>query len=269
MKKIAMTLLLSVTLLVAGCSDKVVNESDMSQEQLLEEIFNGISGYESIQSDIFLDQLIEPENELEHRRKTEIVTKLTRNPFTMHQTVAMDLGGGEEGLMEDESYMVGDGIYSKVTEDAEGNPMEGWAHIPYDVEEVGAQKEVIADFRPLIEISEKISVEEKGDDYLLTVLTSAKEDQDFINQMAATNIGDFIPLDYAEEIDGEQVNIELVVDQKTKQLKEYVLDTKATVVFQDGVEKITQRVENKLSNMNELEPIQIPKEVTEQVIEMD
>jgi|GEM_PF-1682174 len=182
---------------------------------------------------------------------------ITHNPDAMHFNMSMTFPGMsmdyEMYIKEKEAYMSMFGEWVRL--DSEELGIESFDQL---------NKE---EMEKLERFSDDFKMTEKNDQYVLTL--SAKGDQynELVRSLVESSMEDFTGESETaiEDIKVNSINMEIHIDKKsffmTKQ------KVKADLVV-DG-EKMTLDGEFKISNINKVQPIEIPQEVKDNAVEMD
>ncbi len=266
-KKWMLVIVLSLSFLLGACGSKTTDAE--KNKEIFSDMMEVMATYKSLYSTIYVDQLMKESDELEEKQiKTKANIHLTKEPFTLHQTIEIDTGKGKSDVAEEEVYITEEGMFV--------DSGEGWVKLPAELHEIlmasGDNVHAEVDLEMFKTVAPKMTLEEKVDEYILSYKTKDKDqDELLMKHTAALSIAGRFQLEEEvafDHVDVEYLKVEFYIDKETKQLKFYNLDLEMQLTYEDLDLHMVQHTESELTKMNELEPVQVPEEILKNAEEL-
>ncbi|HEY9581437.1 MAG TPA: DUF6612 family protein [Savagea sp.] len=254
----------SVLFIISACS------STGDQEEVFDKMLQKIDTYESMHTKIYLDQYMKENDELEERQlRTLSNIALTREPFTMHQTINVDAGKGEDAVSNEEIYITEQGMFVQSEDE--------WIQFPPEMHEMmignGNEFHTIIDLEVFQDVLKEMKIEETGKQYILRFSTTdQKKHDDLMRLIAASSVAGQFQMEEAMAFDAltvDRLRLELYVDKETYDLNMYNLDLEFDLTFEDIVLSMVQHTETEITEMNKIEPIETPQDVLDNAVDFE
>lgn len=249
MRKTIVLLLLAGLLLLAACGE---DKEQLNVSEVLEQAIQTNADLESYSTDMKIDTEV-----MEMEMTIEGSADITHNPDTLYLDMAMGMAGIS---MDIETYVVGEEVYMSMFGE--------W--LIMDDEEMGLdnfdqlnQEELdkLESFVDQFEMTEEDGV------YVLRLAGEGEEFEELIEPYLDATMGDLAMDVSLEEEDFSDLSIsnfetEMRVDKETMLVQSQTVQAE----FEMDGEAYQVNAEVTMSNMNEVEPIEIPEEVKESAV---
>lgn len=247
MKRLLFLFVFASLMVLAACGSK-----PQTAEELLD---SAIEANEELDSYSF-EMMMEAES-MGTTMKIEATGDVTYEPNVMHMKMSMGLIGI---TLDVETYITDDDMYMQMFGE--------WIRIEEDEVELDAIDEMVSDqLDDLDEFINEFEFKEEDDAYVLTLTSSGEEFIDYLESYLSTlEMGadaDLLDDDFASTVNS--IDMEMKFDKETFLLTSQTIDME----FDEDGETLDAHVEIMLSNMNEIDPIEIPEEVKENAVSED
>lgn len=285
MKKWSM--LLAVTTLSFGlvaCNETATPTSNTKDEQTsnltLQEVFNkSLEQSESIKSlsaKIDMTQLIEvPSQEISMETNSKMDMDMVIEPLSLYQkgTTKMTMPGmplsEQTDDMEMESYMTEQGFYMFDSMSSQ------WTKLPSDMyEQIMSMSQKQADpakqLKDLEAFKSDFTFEQTDSSYVLKLAASGEKFNELIQKQLGNTMPDMMveEQELLKEMNIEKVNYEIFIDKGTFNITALNMMMDMTMVVEGEEMKLAQNLKSTYNKYNEVEKIEIPKEIIENAQEM-
>lgn len=231
---------------------------------------------ESAEIEVELDQAIDFEDETMETSSTFTIL-MTTDPFAMHQkgTTSMAFGPDDVEEMDIEMYMTDEDMY--FYEGFSGQWMNIGSEMSELLGELGSlddQQDPYEQLKMFEDHIEHFSIDTSNDEYILSLTLDAESfDETFkaiIEDTMSDNLvmifeeaGDFDPF---EHMDINALAYKITLDKETLQLKGYDMQMDMTITEDGESATISQEVRSVYSNINGVDPIEIPQDVIDEAV---
>ncbi len=260
-----LSMLALVTILISGCQNGAPNPAEMLENTL--EAVNDANSY-VFEMEIIQDMRGDENGDLQ----TETITsgQVIIDPMSME----MEMQTGAAGMeMEMKMYLVDDTIYMLV-------PFMGWVSVGVDDPEGHLLEQSYEDpleyVDKLREVdSDSITLEEEGDNYVLTYEDANGELADLLQAEMDEQLGlglmddPEFPEDDLDEIEFSDVAFNLVVDRGTYLPREYNLSFAFTMNMMGETVGMDQEMNVKFFDFGTVDEISVPDEAREEAVPFD
>lgn len=250
---------------LAACSE--------SAEEVYTRALEAAEKMESAEVSTVLNQEISMANEGKVTIESDMEGSVVLEPLAMHQKgkMAMSLEGEESLNMDTEIYLVDDEMYvfesltnQWIKADSSLIPIET---LTADQPNVTEQLKMVEDYIQDLEFEEK-------DNEFIFKLTADGEDfkkltqqmlEEYLPEDITNEIGDLSTL--LEEMDIKKLSVEMVLDNKTYDLKKYNLVMEMTMNVEGEEISIIQNVKSTYKKINTIDKIEVPQEVKDDAVD--
>ncbi|GAA0314879.1 hypothetical protein GCM10008967_01730 [Bacillus carboniphilus] len=253
MKKFSLVLiglLITVTLAACGTGGK------LDKSQVLSKSIEASKSIESYSVEMNMDV-----DMMDMKQKISATGDLTHNPDTMHLNMSM----GMEGMTLDmETYVNGEEAYmSMFGEWIKMNPEEMGLS---DFDQLSQEE-----MEKLAQFEDKFEMTEEDGEYVLSLSGNDEAYNVLIEEYVLSSLGDFSGDPYMEEmlesISIQKLDLVIHIDKKTFFQTAQSFDIELEMVEEELTTPIKIKGEFTTSNLNKVEPIEIPTEVKENAVE--
>lgn len=202
--------------------------------------------------------------------------QMTMDPLAIYQKGNTKMMiDGEAGMpeMEIEMYMIDDGIY--LYSDQLGN----WVKMDNAAMDAvnamaGEQPDPSEQLKMLEEYTDELSFEQSDNEFILKLNADGEKFNDLVQEM----IEDFLPpemMDAMGEEDQEalenmtmnSVSYEIFIDKESFDMNAFTMDMDMTMEAEGEALHIVQNMESDYSNINNVDPIEVPEDVKDGAVE--
>ncbi|MCF3944225.1 DUF4367 domain-containing protein [Oceanobacillus alkalisoli] len=249
MKKTIVLLLLASLLLLAACGE---DKEQLNVSEVLEQAIQANADLESYSTDMKIDTEV-----MEMEMTIEGSADITHNPDTLYLDMAMGMAGIS---MDIETYVVGEEVYMSMFGE--------W--LIMDDEEMGLDNFDQLNQEELDKLEsfvDQFEMTEEDEVYVLRLAGEGEEFEKLIEPYLDATMGDLAMDVSLEEEDFSDLSIsnfetEMKVDKETMLVQSQTVQAE----FEMDGEAYQVNAEVTMSNMNEVEPIEIPEEVKESAV---
>lgn len=245
------------------------NKSELTLQdvfQKAQEVANNVNG---MHIDMDMKQSIATsESGEEITSLVKIDMDLVHDPLSMYQLMDMDMG--DFGTVETELYLSEEGMFMK---NPEG---DGWMKFPTEgldelVEMVDAGPETTIDYDMLEEFIDEFTFEQNDEHYILKLQASGDKFNKLMREeLASSDMMNMLSedeLDVLENMKTHQLDYEIWIDKETYETTAFELIIDVEMNAMEEVVRIKQDAKAKMSQINEIEEIEIPQEVIENAVQ--
>ena len=248
MRKTVVLLMIAGLLLLAACGE---DKEPLTEGEVLEQAVQANADLESYTTDMKIDtEMMDMEVSIEG------TADVTHNPDTLYLDMTMGMAGIS---MDVETYIVGEEVYMSMfgewfIMDEEEMGLENFDQLNED------------ELEKLEAFAEQFEMTEKEDQYILTLAGEGEDFEELIEPYLDTSMGDL-----AMDIDLEEDLSDLIINSFETEMKvdkESMLIQSQTVQAEFEMDGETYQVtaEATMSNVNEVEPIEVPEAVKENAV---
>lgn len=254
---------------LAACSTPAEPKTDTEKvsKMTAQEVFDKAtvaSGEQtSMSADMNIAQLIEvPGQDLTMNSKIKMDMDMIIDPLSMYQKMDVDMG--EQGAMAMEIYMTEEGFFMNDPES------DQWMKLPGEMYEdmlgeVGSADPTL-DMTMFQEFVEDFKFEQTDDEYILKLSASGDKFSKLFKEIAMDNLPSGVDAnveaaELMENINVTSLEYEIFIDKKTFYTNAFNMKMDMTMLVEGEEMRIDQKVNAKLSKINEIDKIEIPQEV--------
>ncbi|WP_203248192.1 DUF6612 family protein [Sporosarcina beigongshangi] len=245
--------------------------SGLTAQEVFEKATEASAEQVSMHATMNINQLMEiPGQEGTMNSKIKMDMDMVVDPLAMYQKMDVDMG--EQGVTEMEIYMTEEGFFMN-------DPMSGqWLKLPAEMyEDLLAQAgsaDPTLDMNMFKEFVEDFKFEQTDDEYILKLSASGEKFSKLFKEIAMENLPADVDAsaeaaELMENIEMKSLEYEIYIDKKTFYTNAFnmKMDMKMQV---DGEEmRIDQKVNAKLSKINEIDKIEIPQEILDNALDIN
>lgn len=193
---------------------------------------------------------------------------VVQDPLSMYQLMDMDMG--DFGKVETELYLSEEGMFMKSPEG------DGWMKFPAEgldelVEMVDAGPETTIDYDALQEFIDEFTFEQSDEHYILKLQASGDQFNKLMREeLASSDMMNMLSEDELEVLENmktHQLDYEIFIDKETFETTAFELILDVEMSAMEEVVRIQQDVKAQMSQINEIEEIEIPQEVIENAVQ--
>ncbi|WP_342506818.1 DUF6612 family protein [Sporosarcina sp. FSL K6-2383] len=245
--------------------------SGLTAQEVFEKATAASAEQTSMHATMNIAQLIEmPGQDLPMNSKIKMDMDMVIDPLAMYQKMDVDMG--EQGAMAMEMYMTEEGFFTN-------DPMSGqWMKLPGEMYEdllgeVGSADPTL-DMTMFNEFVEDFKFEQTDDEYILKLSASGDKFSQLFKEIAMENLpaGVDANAEAAELMDNVEVKsleYEIFIDKKTFYTNAFNMKMDMTMLIEGEEMRLDQKVNAKLSEINEIDKIEIPQEVLENALDIN
>ncbi|MFS0672165.1 DUF6612 family protein [Ornithinibacillus sp. 179-J 7C1 HS] len=270
MKKwILATFLVTVSFGLVACSENA--------EDVFTKALEASEAMESAEVSMKLDQELSMGEEGSITIASDMEGSVINDPLAMHQKGTMSMGMNMQGMesevpldMETEIYLVEDEMY--MFESLTGQWIKADSSV-IPIETLTAnQPDVSEQLKMMEKYVEDFEFEAVDEEYVFKLTAdgegfkelSQEMLEDYLPQELTAELGDISQL--LEDMEIKTLYIELVIDNKTYDLKEYNMDMEMSMTVEGETVDIVQHVESEYKNINTIDSIEVPQEVKDSAV---
>lgn len=247
-KRIFPILIILISITLAACG----TNKTLTKSEVLTEASEAVANLKSYSIDMILNV-----NMMDTETKIEGTGDITHNPDTMHMTMAMGMPGMsmdfETYVNEDEAFMSMFGEWFTMSKEELG--LESFDQL---------NKEQMDE---LARLSDKFEMTEQNNMYVLTLSGEGEEYSKILQPFIESSMGDFLDepiiIDEMPNILVNSIDIELQIDKKT------MIMMAQSIIADIDVDGEPMKLDGQftISNINEVQPVEIPAEVRENAVD--
>lgn len=218
-----------------------------------------------------IDQLIEiPSQDLTMNSKINMDMDMIIDPLAMYQKMDVDMG--EQGAMKMEVYMTEEGFFMNESESGQ------WIKLPSEMYEellgeVGSADPTL-DMSMFKEFVEDFKFEQTDDEYILKLSASGDKFSKLFKELAMENLPAGVDAnaeaaELMENIEVTSLEYEIFIDKKTFYTNAFNMKMDMTMVVDGEEMRLDQKIDAKLSKINEIDKIEIPQEVLDNALDIN
>lgn len=255
-----------------GKTEEVENESTMTAQEVYQKSLEVSEEQKSMHAKMDIEQTINvPSEEFEMNSEIKMEMDMVIDPVEMYQKMTMDMG--EEGSMDIEMYMTGDGFYMNDPESGQ------WIKLPSDmyedmIGEMSGGADPTLDMEMFKEFIEDFKFEQTEDEYILILSASGDKFTGLLKEIAQDNIPAGLEMseEETELMENMKVNsleFEIFIDKESFYTNAFNMDMDMTMNVEGQEMNIVQKVKADISKINEIGKIEIPQEVLDNAIDIN
>lgn len=268
-----------LAMLLVACSDTAdvkpgtdaANKSDLTIEEVFEKAQKASDEVESMQADMDIQQNMTSEAiGIDMDTDIKMMSKMIKEPRSLHEVMEVGLSEGDIDSMKTELYMTEEDLFMK-------EPMsDDWINLPLDMfEEISASMGVGADptlnLSSLEEFVESFTFEQNDEQYILNLTGSGDEFKELmLEELASSGITAGMGEDETEIVNQmviHQLDYEVFIDKETFHTTAFNLSMDMEMGEEGEQIRIAQNVKSKISQINDIEKIEIPKDVLDSAVQ--
>lgn len=245
--------------------------SGMTAQEVFDKATEASAEQTSMQAAMNINQLIEiPSQDLTINSKIKMDMDMIIDPLAMHQNMDVDMG--EQGVMAMEVYMTEEGFY--MNESGSGQ----WIKMPAEMYEdllgeVGSADPTL-DMNMFNGFVEDFKFEQTDDEYILKLSASGNKFSKLFKEIAMENLPAGVDpnaevAELMENIEVKSLEYEIFIDKKTFYTNAFNMKMDMTMVVEGEEMRLDQKINAKLSKINEIEAIKIPQEVLDNALDIN
>ncbi|PIC65051.1 hypothetical protein CSV79_03730 [Sporosarcina sp. P13] len=251
---------------ITGEKEEVVVKSDLTAADVMKKASAAVEAQQSMHSEMVMKQTMEMDGET-HEIHSTIDMDMILEPLAMRQTMIMKMDGEDMAI---EQFMTVDGFFMK-------DPQSGqWMKFPGDMYEqitgqIADSQSTAVDFTMYEQFADDFKFEQTNDEYILSLKGSGEKFTTLLKDIMEQNMPagmDESELDTVSQIDVESLAIEFTIDKKTFFTKNFDIDMVMTIDEEGQKVKIDQNIIGTMSKINEIDEINVPKEVIDNAADM-
>lgn len=287
MKKWLLVLVAGVMAIVlAACNDTAEptegtneeNESEMTAEEVYQKALDASEKMESAEVKMDMQQQINVGDDADAMNTdSNFDTKMTMDPLAMHMkgVTKMEMEGAEEDMpeMDMEIYMVDDAMYLYSEQIGNWIKMEG-ASMDAIEEMAGQQPDPSEQLEMVKDYTDDMSFEQDDEAFILKLDADGEKFNDLMQQIIEENIPEEMLEQMGDEeqevLDNMKINsmsMEYTIDKETYDINSLKMDMDMTMEAEGEELNIVQNVKADYSNINGVDPIEVPDDVKDEAIE--
>ncbi|GGA81188.1 DUF6612 family protein [Ornithinibacillus halotolerans] len=195
------------------------------------------------------------------------------DPIAMHQkgTMAMSMGSETPLEMDTEIYFVDEEMY--VYESLSGQWIKADSSlIPIDTITAN-QPDVSEQLKMMEKYINDFDFKEKDDEYIFTLDADGEGFMELTEEMLENYLPEEVTAglgninEILEDMEIKKLYIEMIIDSKTYEIKQYNLDMDMTMTVEGETIDIVQHVESEYKSINTIDNIEIPEEILESAVD--
>jgi len=248
--------------------------SELTPQEVYEESLKAAESLESASVTMNIEQEITSPDGVENLSSTtEGEVEMTVDPLTMYQSMTIK-GEAEDEQMESivEMYITEEAFYIYEEE------IDEWIKVDTtmmgDISELADQGDPSEQLKQIEQFASEFEIEENEDEFILKINADGDDYTAMMEQMA----GDIMPPELSAEMEAEGIDIfeqmtinlmnyELYLDKETFDLLNFKMEMDMDMDVDGETGNITSLIEATYSNINELDPVEVPEEVEEAAID--
>ncbi len=245
--------------------------SGLTAQEVFDKATEASAQQKSMKAAMNINQLIEiPSQDLTMNSKIKMDMDMVVDPLTMYQKMDVDMG--EQGTMAMEVYMTEEGFF--MNESGSGQ----WIKLPGEMYgellgEVGSADPTL-DMSMFNEFIEDFKFEQTNDEYILKLSASGDKFSKLFKEIAMENLPSGVDAnveaaELMKNIEVKSLEYEIFIDKKTFYTNAFNMKMDMTMIIEGEEMRIDQKVNAKLSKINEIEKITIPQEVIDNALDIN
>ncbi|WP_449354427.1 DUF6612 family protein [Virgibacillus natechei] len=252
-------------------------ESELTAQEVYSEALEASEEMESAEVAMDMSQQISSEADAASiDMESSFDMQMTMDPLAIYQegTTKMMMDG-EEGMPEMalEMYMVDDGMY--MYSDQIGN----WMKVDNAAMDAvnamdGQQQDPSEQLKMLEEYADDLSFEQSDDAFILSLNADGEKFNELIQEVMEESLTPEMTQAMGEEGQDAMENMtinsmdyEMFIDKESFDMNAFNMDMDMTMEAEGETVNLVQNVESTYSNINNVDPIEVPEEVEENAIE--
>lgn len=262
-----------VALVLAACGNE-------SAEDVYSKAMDAAEEMESAEATMDMTQTMDFGDEGSMDVDSSYDMEMTMDPLAMHMDGTTSIGGDDDtagmsglGDMDMELYMVDDMMYMYNGMMGSWMKMDG-ADVDMIEELAGQQPDPAEQIEMIEDYMDDISFEESDDAYVLTLKADGDEFDELFQEMLEENMsGEMLGEMGAEEqemLDNMEIHsmsMEIGIDKDSYDMKTYDVDMDMTMKIAGEEMNISQTLKSEYSNINNVDPIEVPDDVKDEAVE--
>lgn len=250
------------------------NDEEQAAKEIYEKAIQAAESLESSSSTLMIEQnMSSPNGEEDLHSVTEGEVELTTDPLTMYEKLMIDgEADGEDVETIVEMYITEDAFYFY------DETLDEWiktdTSVMGDINDMAIQGDPSEQLKQIEQFMSGTEVEENDDEYILTVEADGDAMMDMVEEM----LGGIMPPELMQEMAAEGIDIfeqmtinhmtyNLTFDKETFDLLHFELDSDMDLEVDGETGNISQMMEVTYSDINELDPVEVPEEIEEAAID--
>jgi hypothetical protein len=245
--------------------------SKMTALEVFEKAMTASEEQTSMHAAMNIAQLIEiPGQDLTMNSKIKMDMDMIIDPLSMYQK--MDIDMAEQGAMAMEVYMTEEGFFMNDPESGQ------WMKLPGEMYEellgeVGSADPTL-DMKVFKEFVEDFKFEQTDDEYILKLSASGEKFSKLFKEIAMDNLPAGVDpnaeiADLMENINVKSLEYEIFIDKKKFYTNAFNMKMDMTMLVEGEEMHIDQKINAKLSKINEIEKIEIPQDVLDNALDIN
>ncbi|MFJ7935050.1 DUF6612 family protein [Sporosarcina sp. NPDC096371] len=254
-----------------GKKVEVQNKSTMTAQQVYDKSVEASVAQKSMHAKMNVDQLLElPAQDFTMNSKIKMDMDMIMDPLAMYQKMDVDMG--EQGATAMEIYMTEEGFFMNEPESGQ------WMKLPGEMYEdllsqVGSADPTL-DMNLFKDFVEDFTFEQTDDEYILKLVASGEKFSKLFKEIAMDNLPAGIEADadateLMESVNVNSLEYEIFIDKKSFYTNAFNMQMDMTMQVDGEEMRIDQKVNAKLSKVNEIEKIDIPQDVLDSAIDIN
>lgn len=255
-----------------GKEAELEEKSTLTAQQVYDKSVEASAKQTSMQAKMNIDQLIElPAQDITMNSKIKMDMDMVIDPLAMYQK--MDIDMGEQGAMAMEIYMTEEGFFMNDPESGQ------WIKLPGEMYEelvagMASGADPTLDMNMFKEFVEDFKFEQTDDEYILKLSASGEKFSTLFKEIAMNNMpagaemGEEVT-EVMENIEVTSLEYEIFIDKETFYTNAFNMKMDMTMAVEGEEMRIDQKVNAKLSQINEIETIVVPQEVLDNAVDMN
>ncbi|MBY7142368.1 hypothetical protein KFZ56_04515 [Virgibacillus sp. NKC19-3] len=271
--------------IIAACNDTAEptadtneeEESELTASEVYQEALEASEGMESAEVAMNMSQQISSEeDESSLNTESSFDMQMTMDPLAIYQEgttkVTMD---GEEGMPEMgmEMYMVDDGMYMYSEEIGNWMKLDNEAMDALNAMD-SQQQDPSEQLKMLEDYADDLSFEQSDDAFILKLNADGEKFNELIQQVMEESLTPEMAeamgeegQDALENMSINSMDYEMFIDKESFDMNAFNMDMDMTMEEDGESVNLVQTVESNYSNINNVDPIEVPEEVKENAIE--
>lgn len=248
--------------------------SELTAEDIYEKALEAADHLESATVDMNIEQEItSPDGEGSLVSMIEGTTDLTVDPLTLHQNMVTHIRADDE-VMESsmEMYATDEALYLFEEQ------LDEWIKVDTgmmgDLGELANQEDPADQLKMFQQFASEFEFEQTDDEFILKINADGDEFTSIMEQM----VGDTMPpelmegmaeegIDLFEQMAINHMSYEMYLDKETFDLSHFKMEMDMDLEVDGETGSISQVIEATYSNVNQIDPIEVPQEVEEAALD--
>ncbi|MEW9677050.1 DUF6612 family protein [Lentibacillus sp. L22] len=254
-------------------------ESKLTAEEVYQKALDASEDMKSAEVTMDLQQHIEASGDepVAMDTNSNYDTKMTMDPMAMYMkgVTKMEMDGTDEELpdMDMEIYMVDDGMYLYSDQIGDWVKMDG-ASMDMVEQMAGQQPDPSEQLKMIKDYTDDMSFEQNDDAFILKLDANGEKFNELMQKMIQENLPEELQQELGDEgqevLDNMKINsmaMEYTIDKESYDIKSLDMDMDMSMKAEDEEMNIVQNVKADYSNINKVDPIEVPDDVKDKAIE--